>query len=521
MKADLNKTVQFYETQFESSLDSKFFEWKEFDEFQGRLWALEKATAHVQPDFDVQKLMENGQVAKQVLLKSPLHPRMVESLLFVINFSALPYSESSLGDVISAFQIAAKTLLKAENPMSEAAIDLISLDAGITNEFGELEPNIVLIVDRRAREAVIDEWLPELELEAAVSTAQEARLKPPWGTSILFGSPKVHIRTWGQEQVNGVHPASWLINAPTGFDQHVFLTEGSQSFNSSDYSPWPGLSLKKVSCRAKNISPIRSDIVPEWVPQAPSLGPADFTATTGLIPARPILLPDGYWIYFSTNQFGPKPGVVTAGEDGVKFEYCDANQLSRGQFLVIRSISASRDYLRAQAQEYLDRKYGPGTAETYFIALDAFKESVQEYSFNEFAIQNLTNAGFSRSEARRRLNDAWDESVIAPEEVATYNKLCDAVGFTRGRDYWLYMKRIRASMRLAGRIAVRELIQVLKDDDGWPEPVDLGEMYVVSSDDFGEIHIAKIIEVSDSIQDLHLTNLGKLVNPDGTLYEGE
>lgn len=522
MKAHISKTIIFFKSQLHTTLESEFHSWPEFDHFQGRLWALEKETSKVQPAHSISQLMTAAKTVKQILHKSPLQPRMVDLLLEVASFDSDFLEQSNLSVTVKQLTESASQLVESNNPMSDAAIKFVSRARDGQNSSEMVSSSTVLIVDRRAKDFVQDIWLQEYGLDAVAHSAQEARVLPPFGVSVIFGSPKWHIRGWKTDENTGSHPSSWLINTPTGCSQLVLLTEGSPTFKSREFAPWSESQVPKSSCVPKNISPVRSDIIPEWTPTPPPANRSDSDQMAGLVEARPILLPDGYWIYFATSQAGPKPGVVVLGDDGVSYEYSEVNRLNRGQILLIRSASASREYLRQQAEEYLDRKHGNGCSTEYFTSLDDFKHAVQNFGKSEFyPAQKLQNRGFSPSEARRRLNDAWDETVIAPDSRDVYEKLCDAVGFQPGRNSWLHLTRIRTAMRQAGLMARRELLQVLKNDLSWPEPVSLGDIYVVRSDDLGEMHIAKIEEVSNSIQEIHLTRLGRLVNPDGTMYEGD
>lgn len=522
MRADLNKTAQFYEEGKQYSLNSQFAPWKEFDIFQLALWELQKATKFVNPGFEVSQILDLANQVKHVLMKSPLDPVMVTQLSELANSQTIFSSGSSLEDRISRIIASAQDLMTSKNPLSEIAESLITQVSFVIDEYGEEVPDIVLVVDRRAKAAVEDIWLPALELEAAVKTAQEARRLSPWGHSILFGNPEAHISTFGQQTTAVRHPANWMISAPAGFSQTVLLTEGCPTFNSVKYAPWRTALPPKSICKVERPGQIRTDIIPEWVPEPPK-SLSDVTSKyTGLVSARPILLPSNYWIYFSTSSgFGPKPLVATVVDGEVSAAYSELSNLNPGDFLVIRSARASREYLRNQASEYIDRKHGHGTSEADFMALDQFKSHIREFSLNDFAVQNLVNAGLDRAEARMRINQAWDDTAIAPDQKSDFEKLCQAAGYAHASVSWPRLVRIRTAMRTAGHIAMRELISTLKEDSEWPEIVDGGEMCVSANEDFGEIHIAKILEISNTTQDLHLVSLGKLINPDGTIYEGE
>jgi hypothetical protein len=523
MKAKIEVTESIFGALSSHSIEVRAVEWPELLAFQYSLAYLERETQMVQPTIELESIIKKCSIIRRVLRASPVPPSSIhEQFLSLFIIDTQQIMQSHLAQGLAHLLIVAKELESSVNPFTEIAVDIISKDPGVLSGSGKFVPDVCLVVHSDAILAV-NSWLDGEDLSASVETARRLQKQGARGCAVLFGSPELH--TYSHNVDYASKTSSWLVTVPVAKKLFVLLGPGSRDYKSQNYELWSGMRFTDSDFKISNVLPrFEIDIVPTWIPATPKIkSNVLVNDTMSAIDAFPVLLPGDKWIFFAKeNNIGPSPLVVYRGQENeISVKTVGLKEVQVGTVVVVRSEKSSRDFLYETAESWIDKRHGAGTANVDFHFLEQFRTGVQRLSLDPDALGNLTASGLEALYARYRLRTSWDDSSIAPQKLPVFKIFAKLIEMNEIAAAWESLARIRVAMRQAGHLALKELIDQLKNSDEWQVTVEAGGLASLAVENIGQLSIGAVRALPNEAQAMPITMLGKLIDADGTMIEDE
>jgi len=482
-----------YEAAEHSAIDCIGVDWPEFSHFETVLSSYIDLCDQVAYDDNRRAELQVLRQARHLLSRLPLHPDHALVGLTSLKMEVDHSPASAIGTSREECLRLAKELLGSKHPVA-------TLDALFRANLADADAimgRVALVAPDKFHDAIrtcVD--LGDISFEL-VSQSQ-LKNSGVWDAAIYLGPQ--HDSYPGTPLELRKKKVAWMYSAPASRRTIQVLWSGD--FKISDFTLWneSPLSLRR------SVGQTRFKVFVDEIKPPPPPPPPPPPATGG-VPGFIIDLAGDYRVLLS-QKHGPRPWVIQGNDFNVTIGSDSADQLVRGETLLLRVDRTAREFVIKRASEEM----GPSLYEQARTASASFKSQVVEKAADNRTESeaHLRNAGIPN--ASYYLNACADDTYIAPNEIEDYRKICRALNIAHSDDDYELVKRMRKEHQNAG-INARNRIQVkLKLDRSWEDETRENGLSLRDFADLGNILIAAIVKITP--QQVALSTLGR-VQKDG------
>jgi hypothetical protein len=482
-------------------------EWPLFEGFLAALRALERKADQLAPTKPVQNLLTHLRFVRRILRSASLpanHDFL--GLDSVLGLDSREIPESFAPEVDTCITAVGALLETPEHPALGFLAEQI---------FGLPDRSVNALVIRQAVDAVA-RLFAERGWNANVVDLTGAKRADLADVALILGSPEFHAH-WNLGFSEAARSVAWLLNSPMGMTTQVVSWPGNFPFDPDNYVAWSGAPRREIPVRGATRFTVDIDRAGELARdnENPPELLDDSNSDTEPVPATPVRLVDGQWIYFS-DEYGPSPYYVDFDDfEAVVREAKSLRQVEPGMVLLVRDGDASRSFLDEEARKWIidhhdERRY------TKSISLrDDFRRRMRDLARHPDATTRLRNAGVDDADAQRRLRLANDPTHIAPQKREDFERLCRAIGLACNDDTWADITLLRTAARQAGHTARRALEEAVRADDKWQALVEIGSMARITVPHAGTVALVPVREVVEEKKNVPISRLGQLETAGG------
>lgn len=442
---------------------------------------------------EMQKLRQ----ARHLLSRLPIHPD--HELCGLTNLK--PLLDATDGSVI---EIARKQCVSLARELLDSRHPAAALDAVLratSSSTNELNGRVALVAPEKYHQAIRDcVNLGQTNYELLSQT--QLKRQGVWDVAVYLGPQYASYP--GTPLELRKKKVAWMYSAPAALRTIQLLWSGH--FDISEYTLWQEspLTLHRSNGPTR-FKVFIDDVVPPPPPPPTLPPPADG------VPGFIIDLAGGYQVALSKDH-GPRPQVMQISDFSVSIEADSADQLTRGDTLLLRVDRTARDFVTSAAAA----RMGSEAYAKARTACSTFKGKIVEK-----ASQNRTDAeSCLRSKgivnASYYLHACADDEYIAPSRLERYQDLCVALGVDYSKDEYGLFKNMRTAHRAAGLAARQNIQEQLKTDQSWEDETRDFGYCLREFPNIGKILITAIIAVRP--QTVALNKLGRVAK-DGRLVD--
>lgn len=513
MSRDLAGAIRRFEATASNSLSYQGLDWQEFEMFLGSLSNLEETAKSTTPNNTILTILNLLRNARRVLRSSPVSASNLGLGLHTIDWSRYPEAGTFSAN-LNACHEATGALMASENPAITFLREYKNSNSGL------FEPNhtVQLVVPKSAKE-ILKGTLREIGFDKNVElcTPNELKNGDIVDLAILFGSPEHHGGFHSPWSVRSKEMA-WLFNAPASYNTLVLSWPGNEEFRAETYTYWPEAQAIKTKASGPTAFQLKFEFESFGANIQPFISERDRGKESGLVTATAFALPNDNWVFYASNV-GPRPNQISNDEFGFTIrEVRSTENLEIGNVLVLRTEVAEREFLDKAAADWLDERNWPGFFDSCKKAKDEFRGAIRLLAqTHDSSLDKLQRAGLREDFARHQLAGAWDPNVIATRSQSDYVTIAQIAGLIVTELDWKLVSNLRSAYRQAGHRA-RSLIQeLITTDVNWEDQVNTPEIVLIDGDELGEVKLAPICGISQSINLIPISHLGQLILQNGTL----
>jgi hypothetical protein len=426
------------------------------------------------------------------------------------------------GDRLDDLARAVTAAAGSENPMADDVAELIT-EVALEPGVDETVRNPCVLVVRGPGKTAVEAWVREENLSVDVRRYGQVRGAMPWHHAVLFGPPERYVTSAWLSAVEAAATAGWLVTAPPARAVTILSWSGHGRLNPDAYAPWQG--APPVTIREEIVEAPAEDPVPE-----PSDGFTPVEPPTFAAPARETeaetahavhLLVDGApaFAYFHPT-IGPKPAVVSFAPEVTITRRTSAG-VRPGMCLMFRTAATDRDALDDETRAWLAERH-PAISTERAVHL--------QYQLKEAMIDRLDTVG-----SWRLVNDLCEQGLhgqyadtlpgrllhwdfIAPQDEATYHRVCRALRLTPEPDAFRVLATFRTARQQAGLRLAARLTRHLERMDDLEDRLREAGSTVLTDEGIEGVALLVVRAVSTSPQAVPVSRLGALLNQNGRTW---
>lgn len=519
MTGDLTFILNLWEDAIAPRIEVRTPEWPELVQYKKALWTLFRTAG------DVELLTDTRKIAFQAYLSlatTPLAPNADVIGLDAVGTRCLQFAEDW------PLHSSTKPLLA----LADAADALRSVPSVFCTELEDVASHFessVLVSPGKLLKTHVEAVLSDLELNG-VEVATRAELHKSgacFELEVIIGDPAATYASIHAPGVDEATRSGWLLTAPQAPRVAVLLAAGCQTLETERC--WPlgkghhsPLHVGDKHGKPINIPPISQHLTTSRTFTVPTLSPVFTSGTTVL--AQPVFFASGRWMFFS-NETPPEPRVVLTGDDGtIEIRHSHLGKLRPGAIVAVRVGRGESDEIARRAA---DRLGSEGfTAEMVASALKTSQtlKRLLAQRITEMGIKqvecDLRARGLSAEYARVLARHPLRAEYIAPGSKG-YNAFVEMLGEPHLTDKQPLLKRLRHARRMAGRDIRNELETQLCSNTSWTDDLYTVGYAQVETPGLGAMFLEIVTCIFDESQQVAITSLGHLFDPDGSEHTYE
>lgn len=396
-------------------------------------------------------------------------------------------------------------------------------------EFADGTPEALVLVPRRAWAPAVQEWLRVEEFSCVdVLSVQEARTAVGAHTAVvLAGHPATMFASHWVPATDAQRDYGWLFTAPPAPVIRLALAADSRRLDARALwllGPGTAPSLEVDDPRPGRTSedshsPPSDEPDPVAVPalHCPVVAHGDGDAAAAAVG---VSTASGHSVYFHP-EIGPRPTALLMGEqaDDVALRAIGTSDLRPGTALLVRVGEAAHELLVLRADAWLTENRGwPTTrianARALALELKAALRHALSTVGHHVLLKRLTDRCIEPDYARVLLINPLDAYYIAPQRLAAFQALVDAIGATDLRDRFTDLVALRTAQRRGGDVIRHELRRLLRDQE-WSGELEADGSAALHGGQLGTLLVTYVVARAPAPVHVPSSCLGALIDSAG------